>query len=206
MASHVNVLAHSHFDLTRRQAFLVDVVAEHTAAEVVAGRDRDELERDAEPNEAHGAAFEDGSLQIGGQGVVHEREVREGREEERRCHSGHAQVRRPEDRFVWCHRRRLICRWRLRRRVPGSGRRGPAADGHGREGGFGASLTWLSTIWPGLAVRQDSGVRTQGVMGLLSGGRRRRVVRSIGFIYEWRRGDVVCPHWLESRVRPSGTC
>jgi len=38
---HVNVLAHSHFDLARGQAFLVDVVAEHPAAEVVAGRDRD---------------------------------------------------------------------------------------------------------------------------------------------------------------------
>jgi len=141
------VLAHSHFDLARGQAFLVDVVAEHPAAEVVAGRDRDELERDAEANEAHGAAFEDGSLQIGAQRVVHEREVREGREEERRRHSGHAQVRRPENRFVW--RRCRICRWRLRRRVPGSGRRGPAADGHGREGRFGASLTWwLSTSLP----------------------------------------------------------
>ena len=144
---HVNVLAHSHFDLARGQALLVDVVAEHSAAQVVAGRDRDELEHDEEATEAHGAAFEDGSPQISVQGVVHEREVREGREEEHHRRSGHAQVRRPENRFLrrlaW--RRRRICRWRLRRRGPGSGRRGPATGGHGMDGRRGYSVNWLPT-------------------------------------------------------------
>jgi len=121
---------------------------------VVAGRDRDELEHNEEATEAHGATFEDGSPQISVQGVVHEREVREGREEEHHRRSGHAQVRRPENQFrrlAW--RRRRICRWRLRRRGPGSGRSRPATGGHGVDGRRGGSVNLLPSPDDELAAR-----------------------------------------------------